>query len=111
MPSSPKFHQKLKAMGDLHDKKQADYGKSNDPFANLRGTSEWSCPNCHDPIPAWLGVLIRMNDKMARLKSYTANGSLKNEGVMDSLQDLGVYATIAQVLWEEEVDAKRHKSS
>ena len=100
-PSSQRLHDILDELGALHDKKQADYGTVEDPFANIRATEEWCCPSCHVPIPAWLGALIRLNDKVVRLKAFTRNGHLANEGVVDSLRDIGVYAPIAQVLWED----------
>lgn len=93
-PSSRQFHALLKAAGDLHDKKQMDYGKDDDPFANVRATEEWG-------IPAWVGAMIRLNDKVARLKSLASKGSLNNEAAVDSFMDIAVYALIACVLFEE----------
>ncbi len=101
-PSNQRFHAILAGLGELHDKKQEDYGTSEDPFANIRATEQWCCPSCRTPIPAWLGALIRLNDKVVRLKAFTANGKLANEGVIDSMRDIGVYAPIAQVMWEEQ---------
>ena len=40
----PRFHSLLKQIGDLHDKKQQDYGSSADPFANIRGGEEFGVP-------------------------------------------------------------------
>ncbi len=105
-PSNRRFHAILKGLGDLHDKKQEDYGTGEDPFANIRATSQWCCPSCHTPLPAWLGALIRLNDKVVRLQAFTRNGALANEGVVDSMGDIGVYAPIAQVMWEEEDNNK-----
>lgn len=93
-PNSARFHELLYKAGALHDLKQADYGKDDDPFANVRSTEEWD-------IPAWVGAMVRLNDKVARLKSLRANGSLKNEAVVDSFMDIAVYALIARVLYEE----------
>lgn len=100
-PSGERFLQILQENAELHRKKSRDYGTDSDPFYNIRQTENWCCPNCHEPIPAWLGALIRLSDKIFRLKAYTRNGSLANEGVEDSLRDMGVYASIAQVLFEE----------
>ena len=90
----PRFHALLKEIGDLHDRKQADYGTDHDAFANVRASEEWG-------IPGWLGALIRANDKVARLKTFAIKGSLENEGVRDSMMDLAVYALIALILFEE----------
>ena len=96
-PLSQKFHNLLKELGDLHDKKQKDYGRENDPFANVRATEEWG-------QPGWVGAMIRATDKLRRLQKFAKSGSLSNEGARDSFLDLAVYVLIACVLWEEEID-------
>lgn len=94
-PLSARFHEVLQELGALHDLKSADYGREEDPFANVRGTAEWG-------IPPWEGSMIRGTDKVKRLQAYARTGSLKNEGVRDSFLDLAVYTIIALVLFEEE---------
>ncbi len=94
-PQSERFHQVLKEIGDLHDKKGADYGRANDPFSNVRGSEEWG-------VAPWVGAMVRANDKIRRLQKYAQDGELANEGAKDSFLDLAVYALIALVLWEEE---------
>ena len=106
-PSSEKFHRLLKEMGELHDKKQADYGRPTDPFANVRASEDFG-------IDGWIGALVRMNDKMRRLQtaarqsisaSTNDNGNrvvtLKNEPIRDSFMDLAVYSLIGLCLLEE----------
>ena len=89
-----RFHEILKELGELHDKKQADYGRDNDPFANVRASEEWG-------VPAWIGAMILLTDKVRRLQRFAQRGSLMNEGAEDSLRDIAVYAIIALVLLEE----------
>ncbi len=89
------FWTELMELHKLHTLKQTDYGRDADPFANLRSSSEFG-------LPAWLGVAVRMNDKMHRLKSYAQNGSLANEGVVDTFRDLAAYAVMAKILWDQE---------
>ena len=91
---SERFHQLLREIGDLHDRKQADYGTDTDPFANVRATQQWG-------VPAWVGALVRLNDKVVRLQQFARRGSLYNESAMDSMLDIAVYALIAYVLYEE----------
>lgn len=91
---SARFHEILKELGELHDKKQADYGRDNDPFANVRASEEWG-------VPAWIGAMVRLTDKVRRLQRFAQRGSLMNEGAEDSLRDIAVYAIIALVLLEE----------
>ena len=88
------FPEELEQLGLLHDKKQQDYGTTEDPFANVRASEEFG-------VPAWQGCLIRMNDKVSRLKTFCKKGTLSNEGVEDSLRDLAVYSLIALVLFRE----------
>lgn len=94
-PNSARFHEILQEAGELHDKKQADYGRGDDPFANVRASKEWG-------VSPWVGAMIRLNDKVRRLQSLTANGKLENESAEDSLRDIAVYAIIALVLFEQE---------
>lgn len=97
---SARFHEILSELGQLHDKKQADYGTDSDPFANVRGSEEWG-------VPAWVGALVRGNDKIRRLQAMVRKGRLENESVEDSMRDLAVYSIIALVLYEEGVKARR----
>ena len=60
----------------------------------------------HFGIPAWLGAVIRANDKMSRIKSFAERGVLANEPIEDSLIDLANYAVIALVLYREADDGK-----
>lgn len=90
----PRFHAILAELGALHDRKQADYGLPGDPLANLRASTGWS-------VPAWVGALIRLNDKVQRLQAFARRGTLVNEGAVDSLNDIAVYAILARILLEE----------
>jgi len=107
-PSNKRFLELLDEMRALSTRKQADYGRSADPFANVRASEDFG-------IPGWIGSVMRMNDKMRRLqtasrktlrKHYSPNGNivvtLDNEPLTDSLIDIAVYALISLVLYEEE---------
>lgn len=90
------FSSVLDELEAMHDKKGADYGRTEDPYANVRGSADFG-------VPPWVGALVRANDKMRRLQKAASGGTLQNEGVEDSLVDLAVYAIIALILWREEV--------
>lgn len=90
----PRFTALLKEIDAMHTRKQADYGSDKDPFANVRASEEWG-------IPAWVGALVRLNDKIVRLKSFARRGTLANESAEDSLVDVMTYAGIATVLYRE----------
>ena len=91
------FDSVLNEMKELHDRKQADYGRETDPFANVRASEDFG-------IPGWVGSLVRANDKMRRLQAVANGSELKNEGVEDSLIDLANYAVIALVLYRQSRD-------
>ena len=101
-PASQAFHDVLTEMGLLHNQKQADYGRENDPFANVRASEDFG-------VPGWVGCLTRANDKMRRLQKAAQGGTLTNETVEDSLLDLAVYAAIGLVLYREVIDVPEVK--
>lgn len=94
-PSSEAFHTLLRAAGEMHDRKQADYGTDADPFANVRAAADWG-------LPGSLGACIRMGDKLHRLQSYYRKGTLTNESVVDTFLDGLVYNGIGLLLYIEE---------
>ena len=94
IPSMTEFENILAEIQAMHDKKQADYGSSADPFANVRASEDFG-------IPGWIGCLTRGNDKMKRLQKAARGGALANESIEDSLLDLAVYSVIALVLYRE----------
>jgi len=94
-PLSERFHEILAELGRLHDAKQADYGRDDDPFANVRGADEWD-------VPGWVGAMIRATDKVRRLQTLRWRGVLRNESAIDAFNDLAVYAVIGRVLFETE---------
>lgn len=98
-PHSERFHALLKEIGDLHDKKSLDYGSEHDPLANVQASSEFG-------VPAWIGTLVRLNDKVQRLKAFARRGTLANESAKDSMLDISVYALIAMILYEDEANGK-----
>lgn len=91
----PRFHALLNKIGALHDKKQADYGRRTDPFANVLASADFG-------VPGWFGCMIRANDKMRRIQTAAQGNELRNESLVDSLMDLAVYSLIAIVLLGEE---------
>lgn len=83
----------LEEMREMHRKKAADYG-GNTGTDNLRASAEFG-------IAPWLGAVLRMNDKVTRIKSLTKNGRLENESLEDSLMDIAAYAILSLVLYRE----------
>ena len=58
-------------------------------------------------IPAWIGVGVRMNDKMKRLQTasqqYLESGQvrLQHEGLLDIANDFAVYGIILRIMIQE----------
>ena len=94
-PDSARFHALLEEIGKLHDQKQKDYGRDDDPFANVRASTGWG-------VDAWVGCMIRANDKIKRLQKLAESGELANEAARDSFLDLAVYSLIGLILFEDE---------
>lgn len=90
------FDVMLIKMKKMHDAKGHDYGDE-DEYANIRASEELG-------ISPWVGVAMRMNDKMQRLKKFARVGALKvkNESVLDTFIDLAVYAIIGHIMFEQE---------
>jgi len=92
-PVNP-FRQVLDNLWAMHQKKNQDYGRPTDPYANVRGSTEWG-------IDPWVGAMVRANDKMKRLQKFAQTKELANESVEDSFMDLAVYAIIGLILYRE----------
>lgn len=90
----PRFRQLLDDMWEMHCRKGNDYGSGEDFLANLRASEAYG-------VPAWIGALIRANDKMIRLENAAKGVMLANESVEDSLMDLACYALLSLILYKE----------
>jgi len=77
----------------LIKKKSKDYANFEDPFANFRIFGE-------------LGFLVRMSDKLMRLKQIVESGqvNVSDEKVEDSLKDLSNYCNLLIAYKKEDVD-------
>lgn len=93
--SNPGFLAILDEVRALHDKKSLDYGTDEDPLHNIRASEKFA-------IPAWVGAVLRQNDKMVRIQSFVKKGKLANESIEDSLIDNIVYGILALQLYREQ---------
>lgn len=89
----PRFYELIKEICELHDRKNADYARDDDPLSNFRRAEAFG-------IPAWKGVLVRMSDKWSRIEELSGGKTAQNESLRDSLIDLAVYALIDVILLE-----------
>lgn len=100
----PRFFKLLDEMRELHIKKSSDYGLGEDHLSNLRVSQDFG-------IPPWVGAVLRLNDKLTRIKALCQKGSLANESVEDSLLDIAAYALLALILKKEKDNDKDPKDS
>lgn len=77
------IQQQAEELAQLLIRKNADYGNSFEEQFNKRGL---------------VGVLIRLEDKMARLDNLERNVAKVDESIKDTLIDLAGYALLASIL-------------
>lgn len=95
-----KFQDILKELESLHASKDADYAGDIE-YGNIRASLGFG-------ISPWVGAMIRLSDKVERIKQFVKKGKLNHEGVRDSLVDIANYAAIATVLYDEDVAREKH---
>lgn len=100
-PSSQAFVDLLDELRQLHLSKSQDYGSEADPLANIRQGADFV------DIESWRGCMVRIADKVQRLRTYCRTGRLVHEGVRDTLLDLAAYSLLAIVLHQEGSQAQR----
>jgi hypothetical protein len=99
-PGSREFLAVLEELKRLHLAKTLDYGVDEDALSNIRNSADVV------NMPAWAGCILRISDKMHRLKAYFRRGKCEFDGVEDTLKDIACYAAIALVLHREQERAE-----
>ena len=97
-PGSREFLDVLDELKQLHVRKALDYGVDEDALSNIRSSADVV------NMPAWAGCILRISDKMHRLKAFFRRGECEFDGVEDTLKDISCYAAIALVLYREQND-------
>jgi hypothetical protein len=97
-PGSREFLEVLDELKTLHLRKTMDYGVDEDALSNIRSSADVV------NMPAWAGCILRISDKMHRLKAFFRRGRCEFDGVEDTLKDIACYAAIALVLHREQLD-------
>ena len=90
----PRFYELIDEICELHEKKNSDYAKDDNPLSNFQRAASLG-------VEPWRGVLVRMSDKWSRIEELSKGKTPQNESLRDSLIDLAVYALIDIVLLEE----------
>lgn len=99
-PGSREFLAVLDELRTLHLRKTMDYGVDEDALSNIRSSADVV------NMPAWAGCILRISDKMHRLKAFFRRGRCEFDGVEDTLKDIACYAAIALVLHREQGQAE-----
>jgi hypothetical protein len=94
-PGSAEFLAVLDELRELHLRKTLDYGVDEDALSNIRSSADYV------NVPAWAGCVIRLADKMHRLRAYFRRGKVEFDGIPDTLLDMAAYSIIALVLYRE----------
>jgi hypothetical protein len=86
-----RFQELCAQMLQVTAKKNNDYANQNDPFRNFRRHGAY-------------GVLVRLDDKYARLESVVKEGrtlQVEDETIYDTLIDIANYAIILRIMLEQ----------
>jgi hypothetical protein len=94
--SKERFHEIVKEMVELHDRKNRDY-------AGEEYLSNFMMCEKYVGVPAWIGCIIRLSDKVTRIMNLAKSDevSVGNETITDTLMDLAIYAIITRILYED----------
>jgi len=85
---------------DLMRKKNMDYGSDGNVFLNFTMTEAMGLGTTVQ------GILIRMADKISRLRSFDERGELQNESARDAVIDIVNYAILVHAYKLQEQIAK-----
>lgn len=98
----PRFYKILQGLADLHSRKSHDYAGEENPLRNFMRARDMG-------IEPWKGIAIRLGDKMSRVESFARTPVLlvSDESVIDTFDDIAVYAIHARLLFEDE--KKKHE--
>ena len=94
-PGSAEFVAVLDELRTLHLRKTLDYGQDEDALSNIRSSADVI------NVPPWAGCILRISDKMHRLRAFFRRGRVEFDGIEDTLLDIACYAVIALVLYRE----------
>ena len=100
-PGSEAFIAVLEEVKRLHLKKSLDYGADEDALMNIRYSADVI------NVQAWAGAILRISDKMHRLRSFFRRGVVEFDGIEDTLLDMCSYAAIALVMYREAIRRAR----
>ena len=95
--TNPEFDKLLRKMGEIHDKKRADYTDSN-PLGNFYEALRIG-------ITPLQGIMVRIGDKYSRICNIIKNKGkheVKDETLEDTLLDLANYCLLAILIYKND---------
>jgi hypothetical protein len=104
-PGSREFLAVLDEIKKLHLAKTLDYGMDEDALSNIRSSADVV------NMPAWSGCILRISDKMHRLRAFFRRGRVEFDGIEDTLLDIACYSVIALVLYRESCQTRSDSGS
>ena len=91
----PRFYALLDRLAAIHAAKSHDYATQANPLANFDAAATLG-------VRPYLGVLLRLSDKWARIQTFATEAKLLNESIEDAHLDSAAYHLIAILkLWDE----------
>lgn len=95
------FYEWAHSLIKLTSKKNRDYAEKNDAFKNFEQIKVLT----NGKISVEEGIFIRMIDKMSRIGTLlTKENEVKDETILDTLNDLAVYSGILRIYLESKND-------
>lgn len=101
-PASARFRAIQDQLWGLHLAKARGYGTPDDPLANLRAFQDYG-------KPAWIGVAVRLRDKMQRLTAAVTQAmegkpiEMGSGSLIDDWDDISNYGILGRLLYEETI--------
>lgn len=85
---NPAFNKVVDEILKLHEKKNKDYGTQRNPLNNLTACERLG-------LNSTTGIVVRLQDKWARIENFYLNGKLENESLRDAFIDNAIYSLLA----------------
>ena len=94
----PRFYKILQeVLAPLHSRKAEAYEGSGAHYANYKDSGQWFTTN--DGAVRY--ALMRLQEKLKRVRNLLDGAKPGDESVLDSLDDIAIIAVIARILYEE----------
>lgn len=99
----PRFYKLTATENDLHSRKNSDYAGGGPPMGNFERVAKLlqMYPGLPVATPYGVGIVYALKQLDAALWLLSTNREGAVEGVADRLGDIGVYAKLIRIMYEE----------